>query len=586
MLTCCLIASYHLSLFFGLKTRRNLLMVSITNSLMPFHLGLNSNFNLLIKSSRFLLSHFSITLLFIVISLLLTANINIANALSATTSNVINGSAPYLTFDGGLTKAENTEVLLAITLADEMEIKANEDVSSFIKPIELPQSIKKFSDIKTVVPLPTSGNSYYPSFDLNNLIGTPYNYWGDDDGDGDISATGSITVKWQDNMGNDITANVKANPTELLSTSCAANYQLTIKATSGELSTRYGSPKKSTFNAIEHTYYIKPHKNNITPCSVLYAQPNLAHDDTAYGDYYNENSNGETWVAWKGYKVSSASNNGNYENDSSIKENNFPSTGSHGLYFYLLFEGITPAEVLAANGNLVSAEEGGNVSLILSTENTPRWRHEYYGPKPYGYSEPGLKITLKGPRYNSNDKSFNPVTFKLYADSSKNKLLYEFRLMRWYIAQPNVVYNGTGNGTDAQTAVRNYCHSLGSGYRIPDMNDYTNTNRRGWSGGIPGRNKWAALRQLSYQTGGRWIGGILNEWGCIVNDWNAAGSGGASKCNGYTGTDWDSYMYWSADVSLSGDYKGKGMWVISNVGAPRVFGDFSYSTYRAVCVTP
>ncbi|MCX8714341.1 hypothetical protein, partial [Gilliamella sp. B3781] len=39
-------------------------------------------------------------------------------ALSVTTVHVIHGSAPYLTFDNGVTKVTTTEGLLGITLSD------------------------------------------------------------------------------------------------------------------------------------------------------------------------------------------------------------------------------------------------------------------------------------------------------------------------------------------------------------------------------------------------------------------------------------------------------------------------------------
>jgi hypothetical protein len=63
-----------------------------------------------------------------------------------------------------------------------------------------------------------------------------------------------------------------------------------------------------------------------------------------------------TWFANKGYKVLSTSNSGNYKGESSIIRNNFPSTGAHNLFFYLLFKNITPEEVLIGNGNIITAE--------------------------------------------------------------------------------------------------------------------------------------------------------------------------------------------------------------------------------------
>lgn len=326
------------------------MVVSNPNSPIPFYSKTNSNLSvnlkthskantyLSIKSSRFLFPSFFVKPIFISINMLLMSNVNIVSALNATTSKEIHGSAPYLTFDSGMTKINDTNSLLGISLSSGTIIKANDDVSSITNPIELPQTSIRFSDIKTVVPLPTAGNSDYPRIDLNQLIGAPYYYFGD--AETGASATGSVTIKWEDSADNDITASVKANPTGLLSTSCTASYKITVKSTSGELSTRYGIPNTSTFDASEHIYYIKPNRNNMVPCSVEYAQPNLAYDNTSWGDA-SVDMDGPTWFANKGYKVLSTSNSGNYKGASSIIRNNFPSTGAHNLFFYLLWIGYT-----------------------------------------------------------------------------------------------------------------------------------------------------------------------------------------------------------------------------------------------------
>jgi hypothetical protein len=108
------------------------------------------------------------------------------------TLNVINGSAPYLTFDGGLTRATNTEGLLWITLPGGNRITPHSNPSSRSNPIELQYANVRFTDIGMLVPTNTN------SVALNTLIGPPNNYWGDDDGDGQgvngVSATGSLDL--------------------------------------------------------------------------------------------------------------------------------------------------------------------------------------------------------------------------------------------------------------------------------------------------------------------------------------------------------------------------------------------------------
>ncbi|OTQ67162.1 hypothetical protein B6D17_11240, partial [Gilliamella apis] len=54
-----------------------------------------------------------------ILTVVVLLSISFANhALTAKTIYVIQGSAPYLTFDGGSTRVTNTEALLRISLSD------------------------------------------------------------------------------------------------------------------------------------------------------------------------------------------------------------------------------------------------------------------------------------------------------------------------------------------------------------------------------------------------------------------------------------------------------------------------------------
>ncbi|WP_165755120.1 hypothetical protein, partial [Gilliamella apis] len=510
---------------------------------------------------------------------LLVNLLNPAYALNVNTVNEIHGSAPYLTYDDGITKTNSTESLLSIKLSDGRVINTLNDESGPTKPIELPNEDDTFASIQTIVPLPDLGNNNYPNVNITDLLKSPYKYYGDDDGDGYdettgevlATASGYISLKWEirnpavsdinaDNAFTDITSTVKNNLNATLNI-CDGPYKLTISSTSGELNSLYGNPKTSEFIGSSHTYYL----NSKSLPIVCYTQPNLVFNDGILG---NNDYDGLNWdsafnrgTTSKGYRVVNATNSGSYEGESSILKNNFPSTGSNGLYFYLLLKNITPSEVITINGDTVYSVEGGNVKLKLSSEDTHPWFYSFNGESygsTYGTKELGLKVKLDGPRYNSKDKSFKPMTFRLYADSGKSHLLYEFRLMRWYIAQPNVNYGDDRlNLEDAkaeQEKARKYCKSMG--YRIPDANDFTNSNNDyfGWRGGITNRYQGNYRRQLSYIEGGRWIGGIFNEWGCIVNIANSAGHGRA-VCIGYPDSDWDSYNYWSGNLSVKASKK-------------------------------
>ena len=513
-------------------------------------------------------------MLFVLIVVVLQS-ISFSNyALTTKTTNIIQGSAPYLTLDDGVSKITSTEELLAIKLPNGTVITPQNDVSSITNPIELPDKNNTYASVQTIVPLPISGNNQFPVINMTDLLAAPYNYFADDDGDGfddsdliTATATGDIKIKWEarnpavadinaKNAFIDITSKVKSHP-DAIPDLCDGVHKITISASDSELTTPYGDPNTNHFQEGSHSYYLTP---KLDP-KVCYAQPNLYPDNASLGgrDYEID---GILWDAAqvesvndygvyrgypsKGIKVLRATNSGNYQGETSITKNNFPTTGSHGLYFYLLLGGITPEAVLAANGSTVQSIEGGNVSLSLSVSKTTEWEHGEHGPSPYGLAEPAIKVTLVGPRYNSADKSFRPMTFRLYADSNKSTLIYEFKLMRWFIANPEIFFNKEHGFPSSdenkemlsyQSKARDYCKSLGSGYRLPDVNDFTNINGYGMY----------ARRQLSYQENGKWIGGIANEWGCMPMSEDDSDA----SCPSYRSTDWKAYDYWTNNVATN-----------------------------------
>ncbi|MBI0115011.1 hypothetical protein H3T56_11580, partial [Gilliamella sp. W8123] len=77
------------------------------------------------------------------------------------------------------TRVTNTEALLGISLSDGRTFTPTTN-DSINHPIELPVAGQSFKDIGMLVPTDTHSNS----IELSSLIGKPYNYWGDDDGDG------------------------------------------------------------------------------------------------------------------------------------------------------------------------------------------------------------------------------------------------------------------------------------------------------------------------------------------------------------------------------------------------------------------
>ncbi|MWN06834.1 hypothetical protein, partial [Gilliamella sp. Pas-s95] len=108
-------------------------------------------------------------------------------ALTASTSRYIEGSAPYLTLDGGQTRATSTDSFLFIKLQDGRVITPSTNPSSATNPIRLPYAGSTLGNIDMLIP------SSVDSVNLSDLV-TRYNYWGDDDGDGQgingVTATG------------------------------------------------------------------------------------------------------------------------------------------------------------------------------------------------------------------------------------------------------------------------------------------------------------------------------------------------------------------------------------------------------------
>jgi hypothetical protein len=108
-----------------------------------------------------------------VVQLLLLSYSFTAQALSAQTSKVIEGTAPYFTFDNGLNKVTTTNDLLGITLSDGTKITPQTN-NSAITPIVLPKTGETLADVNMLVP--SSANL----ISLRALTQAPYNYSRDD----------------------------------------------------------------------------------------------------------------------------------------------------------------------------------------------------------------------------------------------------------------------------------------------------------------------------------------------------------------------------------------------------------------------
>ncbi|OCG03768.1 hypothetical protein A9G19_05100 [Gilliamella apis] len=396
-------------------------------------------------------------------------SISFANyALTTKTTNIIYGSAPYLTFDGGRTRITNTESLLGISLSDGRTFTPTTNNSSSTNPIELPVAGQSFADIGMLVPTDTN------SIELSSLIGTPYNYWGDDDGDGQgvngITATGSLRLSIVDKNNRAVARN------EVL-TICTdkAPYRLILSNTSGRLKTRYGVPNESYFTSGSVTYYINPKKES---------SPFICYASASSGGIGLSDA---VWFRGWGYLPQSVT--------PSSYGLNFPTTGSNGLWFDLKIGGIDSNQYLS----WAPVTHSGITATVTY---------------PYGMSR-RVRVTLTGPfstysQWQSNNlgqiaRPSLPQTFELVGrDRSGNVVVkYGFVLKQWFVG-------GEYGGTQSKMSSR--CNSFG--YRLPKVSDLTNASCQGgnsnaWCQGAVGATPSSPDNSVRRHIGA----GFFTEWG-------------------------------------------------------------------------
>ncbi|WP_143421994.1 hypothetical protein [Gilliamella bombi] len=369
-----------------------------------------------------------------------------SQALSATTSERIHGTAPYLTFDGGVTKVTKIEDLLGIKLSDGRTFTPQNNPSSSTAPIELPNVGDAFADIEMIVP------SSSDSININDLV--TQGKWGDDDGDGQgvdgVSASGSISLVIKDKDGNTV------NRSDTLSL-CKAPYKVTLDSSEGTLKTRYGMPNSSTFSGGTAEYYITPPSQPVI-CSV---RPNLNYGT---GKYVGPSS---MWNPAKRFLTQSTT--------PSSYGLNFPTTGSDGLYFDLDIGGIDVTQL------------NWTVNTSGSLNATVSWTRPLTGSftTPWGGTMPAddwikdksknvTRVTLHGPEARSQWKNPSPSqitvpslpqTFELVGrDRSGNEVRYGFVLRQWFV----------NRGDQSKTYSDQLAWCNGLGYCIPRVRDLTN----------------------------------------------------------------------------------------------------------------
>ncbi|WP_141673473.1 hypothetical protein [Gilliamella sp. Bim3-2] len=386
-----------------------------------------------------------------------------SQALTATTINAIRGSAPYLTFDDGVTKVTKTEDLLGIKLSDGRIFTPQSNSSSLTSPIELPVVGQSFIDINLMVPASFNSVNFSELVALGN--------WGDDDGDGqrsnEVTATGNILLKITDKYGQKVSRN------DVL-TKCNAPYKVELSTTGGSISTRYGLPSSSTFEAGSEIYYLNPNSSSNNVCvKVEFAKPNLSYDSGESSD--------SMWKAKKGFLTQSI-----------IPESyglNFPTTAANNLYFDLEISGsdqsltwpsVTHEGITATMSNVTSTS-------VRVTLTGPEAKNQLENSNPSQIAKPNLPqiFVLEG-----RDRNDNVV------------VKYGFKLQAWFV-------NRGEYSPDSPSSQAVWCSGLG--YRMPQVKDLSNTDCAYLGSSCQGALPSSSGNYYSRQIGA----GLFSEWGSM-----------------------------------------------------------------------
>ncbi|MCX8670240.1 MULTISPECIES: hypothetical protein [unclassified Gilliamella] len=409
---------------------------------------------------------------------------------SQTTRNAIQGSAPYLTFDGGRTRAVDVNGLLGITLSDGTRYTPSTNTSSSSAPISLPVVGQSFADIRMFVPTDTN------SVALSSLIGPPNNYWGDDDGDSGVTATGSLSLSIVDKNNQSVSRNS-------VLTICKAPYRIKLSSTDGALSTRYGFPNRSTFGTSSETYYVNPKASPV----VCFARPNLRYGkrghDSSHPSWDFAGSSW-TWDPAKGFLTRST--------DPSSYGRNFPTTGANGLYFDLDISGSS--QPLSWS----SVSQGG-ITVTMSRSNATSVRVTLTGPY-------ATESQINSSRPDRVSTPSLPQTFELVGRDNNGTpvVKYGFTLKQWFVSR------SFKKGYSPYYSF--WCNSID--YRVPRVEDLTNA----YCPSTDTTNCWRyPAGAYPYSSGNYYQriidAGFFSEWGIMAH---------------YSGGGFSNFWYFTSDV--------------------------------------
>ena len=418
-----------------------------------------------------------------------------SQALISQTFNTINGNAPYLTFDNGQTKVTSlNDELFKITLSDGREITPVTNRSS-TAPIVLPNLGETLADVNMAVPIGSN------SVKLSSLIGAPYNYWGDDDGDDDFTISGDLNLIITDKNNQNVARNARLDI-------CNAPYKVTLSNTDAILKTRYGVPDGTNINTRSVTYYINP---KASP-SLCFVRPNLVNNPQV-SDVHNFNGPANMWNPDKGYIPQAT------------YDLNFPTTGAHALHFYLDIGGVQQLKWQEVKRGGITVKAGYDVDSHGEIVNATMVRVTLDGPFAKQTEWEADEPSVEGGKPNL------PQTFELvgrYDDNGPAIVKYGFVLKQWFVNRGNIKTNNE--------KMANWCRKID--YRLPQVKDLTNSVCRGagsfeFCKGVEGAHPESDDNYFTRAIGA----GFFSEWGNL-------------SYNQFYGTEVNfyEYGYWTRDI--------------------------------------
>lgn len=445
-----------------------------------------------------------------------------ANALSATSVQVINGTEPYISIDNNHTPANITDLLWIAVENDQTNgteevnnenstqidtrIK-NPNLTYYIpdfdsspdKLIVLPKSVETFENIITLL---TDYNA--KEVDIFTIL-NDHQYVKDDDGDNGFNASGTMSLTIKDNNNNTIEPSEKLN-------NCIGYYAITLATTESQLSTTFGVPNIRTYPSVNKTYYVTSSSKDVP--TICWLQPSLekgnppefAYTKEEYEANYIQNTWEQDmpwWDANKGFLPRGSSEE---------SYNKFPTTAANKLYFNVVLAGANWSQISYTKNPTTSP-----ISLKLSGKDNVL-RVEFTGPN---FSE----------KLKNNISAANNTVFSLTVG---NKTIYSFTITQWYLISENVVFKD-------QKSAKHYCSCQNPRVALTYRRSLTNAKSWDYFFGENERNNYK-----------RTVGTLLSEWGNTVNEVYPSDSTLSNALSNYAWTDEQDY-----DMGIAEQLKSK-----------------------------